>query len=647
MERQPYAGIDASVAAPSRSGWRFVLLGLLIWQGWATLGLFGTDHPWDRLLDDQPIMSGRHPLHLYHGYLGARALLTRGTPCCYDPAFQAGYPKTPIFDGGSRPAELFLVLAGGGYYPWVYKVGLALCCIVVPIFLVIAARGIGLSAGSACLTAMLGLLVWWGRPCQDLVAAGDVHLLFAALAALAHVGLLIHFDRAPGLGPWLGLIVVDSLGWYAHPLLFAALIPLNLLYYLCVGTRHEELGWHLALMGALVSGLAINAFWLVDWVMYFWIRSPLPVGIPVLSQPTLETVWNAELWGSPADRSFAVLLLGSALLGLGILNQCKNRPAARVLGLAAAGMLALAVAGISSEPLGRLGTAKLLVPALWFAAIPAVVALVQSARLSSRLLFHHILWEPGKRWLQLGLGVALLCGLTVAHSHCPAAPLIVGLEPQRQALVDGLRAHTTPDARILLEGYPGQNPVCCWTALLPMLTDRPYLGGLDPRADFDYAFAGWEADDLAGRPLAEWSATELEQFCQRYNIGWVVCWSGAAVKRFRSWPAFAEPTMTLPADPGAGGPDEPGCLFTLRRSHSFILKGQARWLRADSERIVLGDVVPEDGQVVLSLHYQSGLRPSPTRVRLEREPELRDPIPFVRLRIPGPVTRVTLTWGDR
>ena len=82
----------------------------------------------------------------------------------------------------------------------------------------------------------------------------------------------------------------------------------------------------------------------------------------------------------------------------------------------------------------------------------------------------------------------------------------------------------------------------------------------------------------------------------------------------------------------------------MARPHSFALKGQATWLAADWEHVALGDVVPEDGKVVLSLHYQAGMQVSPGRVQLEKEPDPRDPIPFVRLRMPDPVTRITLTW---
>ena len=70
-------------------------------------------------------------------------------------------------------------------------------------------------------------------------------------------------------------------------------------------------------------------------------------------------------------------------------------------------------------------------------------------------------------------------------------------------------------------------------------------------------------------------------------------------------------------------------------------------MRADPERVVLANVVPEDGEVVLSLHYQKGMQVMPARVLLEPELDPRDPIPFVRLKVPGPVARVTLTWNGR
>src|SRR5438132_501026 len=123
-----------SVPAPadqSRQCRRFPGIGALVvlaalagWHGWMTLSLFGSESPWEQLCNDQPILSGRHPANLYLGMLAARARLATHSGCCYDPAFQAGYPRTPIFNGG-RLSELFLLAAGGEYDPRAYKIGLA------------------------------------------------------------------------------------------------------------------------------------------------------------------------------------------------------------------------------------------------------------------------------------------------------------------------------------------------------------------------------------------------------------------------------------------------------------------------------------------------------------------------------------------
>jgi hypothetical protein len=71
---------------------------------------------------------------------------------------------------------------------------------------------------------------------------------------------------------------------------------------------------------------------------------------------------------------------------------------------------------------------------------------------------------------------------------------------------------------------------------------------------------------------------------------------------------------------------------------------------ADADRVVLADVSPAGGEgapgVLLSLHHQAGLRATPGRVKVEPAEVVNpaDPIPFVRLRVDGPVSRVTLTW---
>src|SRR5262249_28809400 len=139
--------------------------------------------------------------------------------------------------------------------------------------------------------------------------------------------------------------------------------------------------------------------------------------------------------------------------------------------------------------------------------------------------------------------------------------------------------------------------------------------------------------------LSEWSDDQLADYCKRYNVGWIVCSTPASVARFK---AFRDATPPSCLD-GEGS----NWLFGVRRERrSFVLAGQAEWLSADCQRIALGNVVPQDNEVVLSLHYQAGLRALPRQVQIERKQDGHDPIPFVRLRLPGPMTCVTLSWSD-
>jgi len=639
MDRAPDLRTEGSVAIRSglHSLWTLVLLGLCVWQGWMTLTLFGSDNPWQHLLDDQPILSGRHPLHLYHGTLGSQSLWENGTLCCYDPAFYAGYPKTPVFDGGSRPAELFLSLAGGGYHPEAYKIGLAVCWLAVPWLLFVAARGVGLRGGASCLAVSLGLLIAWAGPCRDLLEAGDLDFLLASLAALAQVGLLVRFDRKPGPGSWIAVLVCGGVGCFAQPAFLTVLLPLFLIYYFAVGARHG-LVWHMAFLTTLAGGIAVNSFWLFDWFAYWWIRAPLQAELPLVPHRTIHMLWAAPVWGGPADRLLAGLILAAALPGVWLFNVTRRRPAAQMLGLGAAGFLSLAVAGIAWEPLDRLGTVRLFVPALWFASLPAAHGLAQLAVLAGRL--------TGSDWR----GTALVAGLLAAAGlgaresvqalavRCSGTtPLAIGLTDSEQALIDAIRLHTTPAARILWEDSSVSPSGSHWSALLPIWTSRAYLSGLDANACIEHAYPAFVEQNLAGRPICSWRDDELAEFCRHYNAGWAVCCSPAAIARFQSWLGKG-PVATI-----SGAP--PVCLYQLPPC-SFILKGQARLLHVDAGHIALADLTPEDGQVVLSMHFQSGLRASPSRVQLEREPDPCDPIPFIRLRMSGPVARLTLTWRE-
>lgn len=623
--------------------WLLGLAALVAYQGWLTLGLFDAGHDWRRLLDDDPVVSGRHPLHLYHGYLGARTLWERGRLSCYDPAFHAGYPKTPVFDSGSRPAELALALAGAHYSPAAYKLGLAAFCLSVPLGLFAAARGAGLCRGISLFVTLLGLCVFWGRPGREALEAGDVDLLLATLMLLVQAGMLVRYHRDAGVASLAGVVLSGLVAWFAHPLLSVLVFPLFLIYYLTVGHRHRPL-WHLPLFAGLLLAVGANSFWLGDLIAYWWIRVPLGRDTPHVVPRTLLAWWQAPLWGEGLDKALVCLLVLAGLAGLAVLHRGGQRPTARLFGLGTLGFLGLAFAGTRWEPIARLGAGKLLTPALLFAALPAAVTL-------SRML------DVTRRWsgtvaspILLAASVPAMLALAAAEPARAWAevmfqprPLQIGLGEERAALVEAVREATADHARVLWEDRHAAGGESHWTALLPLLTDRAFVGGLDADAGIEHAAAGLSDRRLAGRPVAGWADAELEAYCRKYNIGWVVCWSPEARERFGRWSGEGQ---------ALGGEGRP-TLFALKRESSYALSGSVKWVSADARGILLADAVPHrvgeegEGQVVLSLHHQAGMRVRPERVKIERAVDPQDAIPFVRLRMSGPVGRIFITWEGR
>ncbi|MDY3559695.1 hypothetical protein R5W23_000709 [Gemmata sp. JC673] len=626
--------------------WLVAAAVVVVAQAGLALGLFGTGRQWAAVTDDRPIVSGRHPLHLYHGTLGAAAFRDHRNATCYDPAFQAGYPKTPVFDGGSRPAELFALAGGPGYRPAAYKTGVLVFLMLIPGAFIAAARGAGLPAGPAVLTGCFGVLLAWCPAVRAMLEDGQLDLLGAGLAAAVFVPWLGRYARYPGPEPCLVLAGLALAGWYAHPLVWVGLLPVMLVFYLVFAPHHGP-GWHLGLAGVVSFGVVPNAWWLIDWKNYWWLQQPSSSDhIPL-------PPWEAVL-GAPAD--YAAL--------------CAGLPGGAVVPLVALGGLVLLWAGGHRAAAWlSLLTAVLAVCAARLAAtwprvppeVPTRVAPFALALLTPAAAFG--VWEVMRRARAGGAGVALCAAalFLVGWADGPGAPLanlagvrtqpfLLGLTPEQQRLVDALREHTTPAARILWE-EAGERSGGNWSVLLPLYTGRAFLGGLDTDSEIDHGYCGLRNQCLSGRPLAEWTDKELSEFCRWYNVGWVVCRTPGTAER---WARCAEVNERGEKRPLARAVarftenGQPVVLLALDRPLTFVLDGRAVLESADAKRIVLTNVEPNAlGYVDLSFHHFEGLHPHPSYLPPLLKcsnPVTRDPVDHIRIWMPGPVPRIVLVW---
>lgn len=616
--------VAADVGFRRSPGWALILLMLVAAQGWLALQLIGPGLPIDRLTNDDPVLDGRHPLHSYHGRLGYRSWHARRASTCYDPAFQAGYLKTPIFDAGSRPAELFFLL--GGPTEASYKIGLAVCCLIAPLAFALAARGAGLGAAGACLAGIIGATLWWSPPCRALLEAGDLDLLVGGMCAPVYLAWLARFGRSPGPLEWLVIAGSAAVGWYMHPLVMGLAVALSLLYHVWA-FRSVRFAWHLGLITANVAGLGANAFWLWDWGAHLWMY--VPYGgeeSPASLWPATMQEWEAFLPHDPVD------LTAAAFGAVGLLVMLRRHAvAAGLLGAGALLFVAGGGAGRLWPVLAEVGAQKLLGVGIWCCAVPCAYALAAIAGgIGSSSGFRPL----GLVWLAVGLA-GLTFGLDLP-SRWRVAPLQIGLGDDREDVVRLIRERSTPEGRILWEDPPAGTTAAGWTALLPELTQRHFLGGLSPDVAIDHMQIRLADGKLVGRPVGDWTDGELSQFCDRYNVTRAVCRSPEAVARFRR---FRGAAVVAELKDGAA------VMFAIDRRPNFVLSGRGQATQIDWRRVALSDVEPDaSGVVILSLHHHSRWRVSPAYVTIEKDVDVLDPIPMLRLRLPGPTTRVTLTW---
>lgn len=600
--------------------WAFVLSLVIVAQGALALRLFDQGPTPTRLMNDSPVLDGKHPLHAYHGLLGHRVWHASQGHTCYDPSFQAGYLKTPIFDSGSRPAELFYLI--GGPTPASYKMGLWACCLLAPMALALAARGANLPPSASCLAAILACALWWSPPARELLLAGDIDLLVGGAISAMYLAWLARYSRSPGPLAWMTLAFTAVALWYIHPVLAAITTSIALLYH-CWTFRGMGLAWHAGLFLANAVGVGVNFPWLKSWAMHAWMYVPYSgADAPPVRWPDGVDEWQAFLPSDPGDLT----MCGIGLLGLFALGKRSGASA----GLFVAGTVCFAALGGLGKlwpPAAELGACRVLAVAVWCMIIPCTAAMsAMAGGVSASAGFRPL----GIIWLAVGL-TGLTYGLDLPR-RLTVPSLTIGLSPEREDVVRALRERTTPDGRVLWESRADDGG---WTAFLPEWTQRSYLGGLSQEAPIEHLAIRLHEGRLLQRPVAEWPDDDLERFFDRYNVTRVACRSPESIARFRKLPGAS-----------SLGPLKPdGELFAIDRSPKMLLKGTGQVIQLDWKRIALANLEPdENGTVVISLHHHPGWRVTPDYVVVERDVGPTEPLPMIRLRLPGPVSRVTMTW---
>jgi hypothetical protein len=215
----------------------------------------------------------------------------------------------------------------------------------------------------------------------------------------------------------------------------------------------------------------------------------------------------------------------------------------------------------------------------------------------------------------------------------PFSPLWIGQTPDLLVTIDLLRQQTTPQGRILWEETPAN---AAWAPLLPWMAERPFVGGLgcaEP-TNLEMLQLRLIQGTMQGRSVELWSDVDLQSLSETLNLGWVAAFHPTTQQRLKQWP-MAEFIAALPGK---------GELYRLNRPLNYCRQGKAQVLSADAHRITLTNIVPEEGEVVLSFHWHAKMRISNARVKLETWQQPYDTVPMIRLKIPEEMARLTIQW---
>ncbi len=266
----------------------------------------------------------------------------------------------------------------------------------------------------------------------------------------------------------------------------------------------------------------------------------------------------------------------------------------------------------------------------------AVIAIHTAIAVIPLLRFRQ-LRQAGIAVVAAGLSLGLLTALqpsAIRWDISQAVHLFTSpaLPRETQAWLKELANRVDNTARILCEAADGDTPASFDSYSLALQTTAPVLVGVRSEADaVPWSFAGGR---LNGRSLNDWSDDEIARFLARWNIGWSVTRSPTAAARLERYPA----AVRMPID---GMPD--GVVaFAFDRKHLYVLKGSAQWAVGSNGGIQLTDVIPEAGEVVLSLRYHSAWQIKPTTAILDLEVDPYDTWPIVRIRLNHPVDGLTL-----
>ncbi|HOC93504.1 MAG TPA: hypothetical protein PKH33_14205 [bacterium] len=505
------------------------------------------------LANSNPLTYNDFPVMLYFQHRASQFFESYFAFWGFDYFYSAGYPLNFTWNSNVflqflqtflNPAPPAAVLAAATFVsvaiaPLCFRAGLS---------------NFGLSGARRDWALIVMLAYWWTGYPVIMLLLGMTSGVFAFHICFYAVSVFYRFMREDGPAHAARLCLLVPLCFLAHKTAIVAFgIPAAVLFACHLRNVNLRRLGSIAMFLALT--LAVNSFWLVPFMELVKFKVELahaPHGLNFdpfrifKDYFTLSKAMGHKILEPSQNPVFAAMntILKDSLLALGIAGIIagrKERARAAFFALTAVLFLALIYFGSFWKPAAAVNPTRYVGYIDFLLAAPAAAGAAAVFRARPAL----------SRFALPAL--ALLFLLSFAHFAMFNSMIRKPIDGDTRALAVWLSGNTTPNGRILLEdsgwndrdALPPKYGEGHFPALLSEITGREFIGGPYPYIFLKHNLAGFHDGRFLGAALSSFSDSTLDAELNRYNIHWVVCWSGDCKERFAARPqAFARQTET-------------------------------------------------------------------------------------------------------
>jgi hypothetical protein len=551
----------------------------------------------------------------------------------YNPLFMAGYPSNTIQDLSIKLFEfLALALSLIALTPiqW-FKISAFIAMAAIPWLMYFSARNLfareQIRNTAAVAAALLGTIYWWNSLPREMFFYGMIGYPTAAYATILGVSLFYRLAQQQTSWP-------VHIAWMLFAITILPLHVQSLIIFLpCIITlliaRPRLIQRYLVLstVGAATISLALNLVWImpafthrgddvsqtiVEQLALFVSTDPLTLVKDYLAP---KNYWSFRQTFWEKGVRLMLLILGTTGTVKLLRRGDKNLGILLLAGLIS--LFLITYFNFLIPALQAWQPMRFKVPFDLFLAIATAYALADWLMANSAASRVYSYTVPS---LLLAASVTFLINLVQTESQGKLR-LRTLIRPEIVEIARWVQQTTPDEARVLFEEsgdetgfvYDGMY----LSSFIPHWSGRELIGGPINLYNDRHHFAEFHSGRLLGRDIQGFTDDEIKKYFRLYNIGAVVAFHPASLKRLRSIPGL----ITLDRRIG------PVHLMTVNQPSDWFVRGQGQ-ITATLNRLEVSTSGAKE--VILKYHWLDGLVSNPPATIIPIK-IYDDPIPFIKV----------------